>query len=177
MKRSLFFCGLLTVLAICFVSCRNKNNEITINGIWNLSRSEYYYDGNKLDYDASVIGICDSAAIKPVLMYPYEVTWYFNEDGTGKYSGNDTTFISFTYTINDDQINLSFGEEEEEETGYRTSITSAFFFENGKIRVSDTYSDIHGWAKVSNREEVFGLDGQKNHKLEAVHYYDKLLKE
>ena len=176
MKRSLIFSGLLAVLAICFVSCRNKSNEITINGIWNLSRSEYYFDGNKLDYDASVIGICYSASIKPVLMYPYEVTWYFNEDGKGQFSGHDSTSVSFTYTLNGNQINISFGEEEEQ-PGYKTSITSAFFFENGKIRVSDTFSDIHGWAKVSNREEVFGLDGQKNHKLEAVHYYDKLLKE
>ena len=129
-----------------------------------------------MDYDASVIGICDSAAIKPVLMYPYEVTWYFNEDGKGQFSGHDSTSVNFTYTLNGNQINISFGEEEEQ-PGYKTSITSAFFFENGKIRVSDTFSDIHGWAKVSNREEVFGLDGQKNHKLEAVHYYDKLLKE
>ena len=172
----MIFGGLLTVLAICFVSCKDKNNENSIAGVWNLSRSEYYFDGNKLDYDASVIGICDSAAIKPVLMYPYEVTWYFNEDGKGQFSGHDSTSVSFTYTLNGNQINISFGEEEEQ-PGYKTSITSAFFFENGKIRVSDTFSDIHGWAKVSNREEVFGLDGQKNHKLEAVHYYDKLLKE
>ena len=164
------------VLAICFVSCKDKKNENSIAGIWSLSRSEYFFDGNKLDYDASVIGICDSAAIKPVLMYPYEVTWYFNEDGKGQFSGHDSTSVSFTYTLNGNQINISFGEEEEQ-PGYKTSITSAFFFENGKIRVSDTFSDIHGWAKVSNREEVFGLDGQKNHKLEAVHYYDKLLKE
>lgn len=176
MKRSLIFCGLLTVLAICFVSCRNKSNEITINGIWNLSRSEYYFDGNKLDYDASVIGICDSAAIRPVLMYPYEVTWNFNKDGKGQFSGHDSTSVSFTYTLNGNQINISFGEEEEQ-PGYKTSVTSLFFFENGRIRISDTFTDIHGWAKVSNREEVFGLDGQKNHKLEAVHYYDKLLKE
>ena len=172
----MIFGGLLTVLAICFVSCKDKNNENSIAGVWNLSRSEYYFDGNKLDYDASVIGICDSAAIKPVLMYPYEVTWYFNEDGKGQFSGHDSTSVNFTYTLNGNQINISFGEEEEQ-PGYKTSITSAFFFENGKIRVSDTFSDIHGWAKVSNREEVFGLDGQKNHKLEAVHYYDKLLKE
>ena len=109
-------------------------------------------------------------------MYPYEVTWYFNEDGKGQFSGHDSTSVSFTYTLNGNQINISFGEEEEQ-PGYKTSITSAFFFENGKIRVSDTFSDIHGWAKVSNREEVFGLDGQKNHKLEAVHYYRKLIKE
>ena len=173
MKKSMFFCGLLTVLAICFVSCKDKNNENSIAGVWNLSRSEYFYDGNKLDYDASTIGICDSLAVKPVLMYPYEVTWSFNEDGNGKYTGNGIDFISFTYTLNDNQITISFGEEEEQ-PGYKTSITSLFYFEDGVIRVSDTYSDIHGWAKVSNREEVFGLDGQKNHKLEAVHYYSKV---
>ena len=173
MKKSMYFYGLLTVLAICFVSCKDKNNENSIAGIWNLSRSEYFYDGNKLDYDASTIGICDSLAVKPVLMYPYEVTWSFNEDGNGKYTGNGTDFISFTYTLNDNQITISFGEEEEQ-PGYKTSITSLFYFEDGVIRVSDTYSDIHGWAKVSNREEVFGLDGQKNHKLEAVHYYSKV---
>ena len=126
-----------------------------------------------MDYDASTIGICDSLAVKPVLMYPYEVTWSFNEDGNGKYTGNGTDFISFTYTLNDNQITISFGEEEEQ-PGYKTSITSLFYFEDGVIRVSDTYSDIHGWAKVSNREEVFGLDGQKNHKLEAVHCYSKV---
>ena len=176
MKKSMIFGGLLTVLAICFVSCKDKNNEISIAGVWNLSRSEYFYDGNKLDYDASTIGICDSMAIKPVLMYPYEVTWTFNEDGNGKYTGNNTDFISFTYTLNDNQITIDFGEDDEQ-PGYKTSITSVFAFENGVIRVSDTYSDIHGWAKVSNREEVFGLNGQKNHKLEAVHYYSKAVKE
>lgn len=176
MKKSLIFCGLLTVLAICFVSCRNKSNEITINGIWNLSRSEYYFDGNKLDYDASVIGICDSAAIKPVLMYPYEVKWSFNEDGTGNLYPDDSTTVNFSYTLKNNQLTLDFGEEEEQ-PGYKTSIASVFTFENDMIRVSDIYSDIHGWAKVSNREEVFGLNGQKNHKLEAVHYYSKDLKE
>lgn len=176
MKKSLIFCGLLTVLAICFVSCKDKNNEDSISGIWSLSRSEYYFDGDKLDYDASVIGICDSSAIRPVLMYPYEVTWSLNGDGTGIFSRNDTSSTSFTYTLKDNLITLDFGEENEY-PGYKTSITSVFYFENGVIRVSDTYSDIHGWAKVSNREEVFGLDGQKNHKLEAVHYYSKDLKE
>ena len=176
MKKSMIFGGLLTVLAICFVSCKDKNNENSIAGTWSLSRSEYYYDGDKLDYDASVIGICDSSAIKPVLMYPYDVTWSFNEDGTGNFGRNDTATVSFTYTLNDNQITLSFGEEDEK-TYYQTSITSVFSFENSEIRVSDIYSDIHGWAKVSNREEVFGLNGQKNHKLEAVHYYSKDLKE
>ena len=99
-----------------------------------------------------------------------------NEDGTGTFSRNDTTSTNFTYTLKDNLITLDFGEEDEQ-PGYKTSITSVFAFENGVIRVSDTYSDIHGWAKVSNREEVFGLDGQKNHKLEAVHYYHKQLKE
>ena len=176
MKKSLFFGGLLMVLAIVFVSCKDKKNENSIAGIWSLSRSEYFFDGNKLDYNASVIGICDSSAVRPVLMYPYEVTWALNEDGTGTFSRNDTTSTNFTYTLKDNLITLDFGEEDEQ-PGYKTSITSVFAFENGVIRVSDTYSDIHGWAKVSNREEVFGLDGQKNHKLEAVHYYHKQLKE
>ena len=175
MKKSLILGGLLMVLAI-FVSCEDKNDENSISGNFTLSRSEYYFDGNKLDYDASVIGICDSAAIIPVLMYPYEVTWNFNKDGKGQFSGHDSISVSFTYTLNGNQINISFGEVYEL-PGYQTSITSVFTFENGVIRVSDTYSDIHGWAKASNREEVFGLDGQKNHKLEAVHYYSKVVKE
>lgn len=174
MKKSMIFGGLLAVLAIYFVSC--KNNGDSINGIWSLSRSEYYFDGDKLDYDASVIGICDSSAIKPVLMYPYDVKWSFNEDGTGIFSRNDTASVSFTYTLKDNRITLDFGEEDEQ-PGYKTSITSVFSYENGVIRVSDTYADIHGWAKVGNREDVFGLDGQKNHKLEAVHYYSKAVKE
>ena len=164
------------VLAICFVSCKDKNNEDSISGIFALSLSEYYFDGNKLDYDSAVIGICDSAAVRPVLMYPYEVTWTYNEDGTGNFFSPDSTTVNFSYTLKNNQITLDFGEEDEQ-PGYKTSITSIFTFENDAIRISDTYSDIHGWAKVDNREEVFGLDGQKNHKLEAVHYYSRVIKE
>ncbi len=176
MKKSLFLGGLLMVLAICFVSCKDKNSEDSISGIFELSLSEYFFDGNKLDYDSATIGICDSAAIKPVLMYPYEVKWSFNEDGTGNLYPDDSTTVNFSYTLKNNQLTLDFGEEEEQ-PGYKTSIASVFTFENDMIRVSDIYSDIHGWAKVSNREEVFGLDGKKNHKLEAVHYYSKDLKE
>ena len=176
MKKSMIFGGLLMVLAIGFVSCKDKKNENSIAGIWSLSRSEYYFDGNKLDYDSSTIGICDSLAVRPVLFYPYEVTWSLNEDGTGTLMTNDSSAVSLTYTLNDNLITLDFGEDDEQ-PGYKTAIKSVFYYENGMIRVSDTYSDIHGWARVGNREEVFGLDGQKNHKLEAVHYYSKLLKE
>ena len=173
MKKCVLFWGLLMVSAI-FVSCE-KEKEVSIAGTYDLSRSEYYFDGQLLDYQASVIGICDSLAFKPVLMYRYDVVWSFNADGTGEY-GIDTLRIPFNYTLKDKQITLDFGEEEESGQ-YETAIASVFTFEDGKVRVSDTYSDINGWAKVDNREEVFGLDGRKNHKLEAVNYYRKLIKE
>ena len=60
-------------------------------------------------------------------MYPYEVTWTLNEDGNGKYTGNNTDFISFTYSLNDNQITIDFGEDDEQ-PGYKTSITSLFYF-------------------------------------------------
>ncbi len=175
MKKSLILGGLLAVLAIGFVSC-DKKKENSIAGTYDLASSQYYFDGQKLDYQSQVIGICDSAAVKPVYMYNYDVIWTFNEDGTGDYCTRDNVHNGFNYTLKDNQITLDFGEEEQS-SEYKTAITSVFTFENGKIRISDTYSGIHGWAKVDNREEVFGLDGQKNHSLEAVHYYHKLLKE
>ena len=162
------------MVSVIFGSCE-KEKEVSIVGNYDLSRSEYYFDGQLLDYQASVIGICDSLAFKPVLMYRYDVAWSFNSDGSGAYI-IDTIHVPFTYTLNGKEITLDFGEEEESDQ-YETSLASIFTFEDGKIRVSDTYSGIHGWAKVDNREEVFGLDGQKNHKLEAVHYYSKILKE
>ena len=173
MKKSLIFCGLLMGLAI-FVSCE-KEEEVSIVGSYDLRTSQYYFDGQLLDYHGSVIGICDSAAFKPVLMYRYNVIWSFYENGSGDYYV-DTIHVPFNYTLKDNQITLDFGDEEESGE-YETAITSVFSFENGQVRVSDTYSDINGWAKVDNREEVFGLDGQKNHKLEAVNYYRKLIKE
>ena len=173
MKKCVLFWGLLMVSAI-FVSCENEK-ESSIAGTYDLASSQYYFDGQLLDYRASVIGICDSAAFKPVLMYRYNVIWSFYENGSGDYYV-DTIHVPFNYTLKDKQITLDFGEEEESGQ-YETAIASVFTFEDGKVRVSDTYSDINGWAKVDNREEVFGLDGRKNHKLEAVNYYHKLIKE
>ena len=173
MKKSLIFGGLLMV-SVIFGSCE-KEKEVSIVGTYDLASSQYYYDGQLLDYRASVIGICDSAAFKPVLMYRYDVIWSFYENGSGDYYV-DTIHVPFNYTLNDKQIMLDFGEEEESGE-YETALASIFTFQDGKIRISDTFSGIHGWAKVDNREEVFGSDGQKNHQLEAVHYYHKLIKE
>lgn len=166
---------LSAVLAIAVVSCK-ESDEITIEGAWELSSSDYYYDGALLDYHNPHIGICDSAAFKPVLVYHYDVIWSFYKNGTGNYSGNDTVIIGFTYTLKDNLITLSFGDEEDE-TVYKTSIESTFTFENGKLSVKDIYTGINGWAKEDNRELVFGADGLKNHKLEAVNCYTKILKE
>ena len=175
MKKSLILSGLLAVLAIGFVSC-NDDDEKSIAGTYDLARSQYYFDGQLLDYDSAVIGICDSAAARAVFMYNYDVIWTFNEGGTGDYCVRDTVHNAFKYTLKDKKITLDFGEEEQS-SGYETSVVSVFTFEDDKLRISDTYSDIHGWARVDNRDEAFGLDGKKNHKLEAVHYYRKQVKE
>lgn len=166
---------LSAVLAIAVVSCK-ESDEITIEGAWELSSSVYSYDGTLLDYHNSQIGICDSAAVKPVLMYNYNVIWSFGENGTGNYCGRESVCFDFTYTLKDNLITLSFGDEEDE-TVYKTSIESTFTFENGKLSVKDIYTGINGWAKEDNRELVFGADGLKNHKLEAVNCYTKILKE
>jgi hypothetical protein len=84
MKKSLILGGLLAVLAIGFVSF-DKKKEKSIAGTYDLASSQYYFDGQKLDYQSPVIGICDSAAVKPVYMYNYDVSWTVNEDGTGDY--------------------------------------------------------------------------------------------
>lgn len=165
---------LSAVLAIAAVSC--KSDKITLDGDWRLSSSDYYYDGALLDYHNPHIGICDSAAFKPVLVYHYDVIWSFYKNGTGNYSGNDTVIIGFTYTLQDNCITLSFGDEDEE-THYETSVESVFTFENGQLYAKDTYTNINGWAKEENREQVLGADGLKNHKLEAVNCYTKILKE
>ena len=176
MKKSVAFLGLLMGLAI-FVSCE-KEKEVSIVGSYDLRTSQYYFDGQLLDYHASVIGICDSAARKPVLLRDYDVNWTFYEDGSGIYNAYDSIHVLFTYTLKDSIITLSFGEEENQDSGeYETAVTSVFSFVNGTFRISDTYTGIHGWAKGDNRDEVFGLDGQKNHKLEVVNYYRKILKE
>ena len=176
MKKSVVFFGLLIGLAV-FFSCETEK-KVSIVGSYDLSRSEYYFDGKALDYHSSVIGICDSAARKPVLLRDYDVNWTFYEDGSGIYCAYDSLYYPFTYTLKDNQVTLSSGDEEDGGSGeYETAVTSVFTFENGTFRVTDTYTGIHGWAKGDNRDEVFGLDGKKNHKLEVVNYYRKILKE
>ena len=169
MKKNLFLvCSLFTLLTLALNSCNRKEiKESAIIGSFTLSSSDYYFDGKLLDYHRNEIGICDSAANKPMLFYDYDVTWQFNEEGKGCYS-NGTSY-DFTYTLKDGQINISFGDDDEEES----TIESKFTLDNGKIRVNDIFHNINGWAKADDKENVLGADGKKDHELEAVNYYEK----
>lgn len=163
------FCSLAaSMVAACllFVSCDKSEKEVFVSeiGQWEYSSSEYYYDGQRLDYDGSVIGIWKSESDVTYLVSHGGLS--FNENGTGLAFGLgefDNDEYAYTYTRTGNKLSLRIPMK-------GTQVTREMEIHKGRLTMTDTMDDVYGWSQ-DHAESALGADGEKTHKLKVVDYY------
>lgn len=163
------FCSLAaSMVAACllFVSCDKSEKEVFVSeiGQWEYSSSEYYYDGQRLDYDGNVIGIWKSESDVSYMVSHGKLS--FNDNGTGLLLGMgefESDEYAYTYTRTGNKLSLRIPIKGEQ-------VIREMDIQKGKLTMEYTVDDVYGWSE-DKADNARGADGNTTHKLKLVDYY------
>lgn len=171
MKKSSFsLFAIAMAMCVSLVSCdkTEKIEFVSEVGSWELSGVEYYYDGQKLNYESNEIGVWVSSSEQDLSFFVSNGGYSFNENGTGLAYGlgeSESDEYAYTYSRTGDKLNLRIpmnGKQKNRELS----------MEKGRLVMVEVKSDIYGWSR-SNSHDIMGNDGNSTHKLEIRDIYTR----